>query len=118
MKTEANKPFLILNASAGSGKTFILVRNYLRLLLSEGELRSEMSQIIAMTFTNKAALEMKTRIIGDLNKLSTATLDQSFLVETATYIGLPPETIQKNARLTLKKILHQYEDFIIWQLHI
>lgn len=111
MITEANKPFLILNASAGSGKTFNLVRNYLRLLLSEGELRSEMSQIIAMTFTNKAALEMKTRIIGDLNKLSTATLDQSFLVETAAYIGLPPETIQKNARLTLKKILHQYEDF-------
>lgn len=111
MKTETNKPFLILNASAGSGKTFNLVRNYLRLLLSEGEQRSEMSQIIAMTFTNKAALEMKTRIIGDLNKLSTATLNQSFLVETAAYIGLPPETIQKNAGLTLKKILHQYEDF-------
>lgn len=111
MKSESNKPFLILNASAGSGKTFNLVRNYLRLLLSEGENRSEMSQIIAMTFTNKAALEMKTRIVSDLNKLSNAPNDLPFLVETAAYIGLSTEKVQKNARLTLKKILHQYEDF-------
>jgi ATP-dependent exoDNAse (exonuclease V) beta subunit len=111
MKSESNKPFLILNASAGSGKTFNLVRNYLRLLLSEGESRAEMSQIIAMTFTNKAALEMKTRIVSDLNKLSNAPNDLPFLVDTAAYIGLSTEKVQKNARLTLKKILHQYEDF-------
>lgn len=111
MISQTDKPFLILNASAGSGKTFNLVRNYLRLLLIEGENRAEMSQIIAMTFTNKAALEMKTRIVSDLNKLATVAINHSFLVETADFIRLSPEIIQKNARFTLKKILHQYEDF-------
>ena len=55
------KPLKIYNASAGSGKTYTLVQEYLRIILQDlypGKFKS----ILAMTFTNKAANEMKTRI--------------------------------------------------------
>lgn len=106
------KPLLVLNASAGSGKTFNLVRNYLRLLLSNQENRAEMGQIIAMTFTNKAALEMKNRIVSDLNKIIGGDQNHAnFRKELAQYIGVDEEMLIKNARFALKKMLHQYEDF-------
>lgn len=102
----------MLNASAGSGKTFNLVRNYLRLLLTNEENRAEMSQIIAMTFTNKAAIEMKSRIVADLNKIIRKDpAHAKFRTELAEYIGVSEEDLGKNARLALKKMLHQYEDF-------
>lgn len=53
-----------LEASAGTGKTRVLVERYLR-LLSEG---ASPRHILAITFTRKAAGEMKTRIIEELRK--------------------------------------------------
>lgn len=112
MNSDVNKPFLIVNASAGSGKTYNLVRNYLRLLLSENENRAEINQIMAMTFTNKASIEMKSRIMSDLNKLANGKEEaKSYLEEIAQFVGTTPEATQKKARLVLRKILHQYEDF-------
>lgn len=112
MNSEVSKPFLIVNASAGSGKTYNLVRNYLRLLLSEDQDRAEISQIMAMTFTNKASIEMKTRIMSDLNKLAHGKEDsRAYREEISRFIGATPEAVQKRARTVLRKILHQYEDF-------
>lgn len=112
MQSSSHKPLLVLNASAGSGKTFNLVRNYLRLLLIEGEDKAELGQIIAMTFTNKAALEMKSRIVTDLNKLANGGEQHArFRKELAEYIGLEEEKIKQNAKIVLKKMLHQYENF-------
>ncbi|WP_341905675.1 UvrD-helicase domain-containing protein [Fluviicola taffensis] len=112
MNSDVSKPFLIVNASAGSGKTYNLVRNYLRLLLSENENRAEISQIMAMTFTNKASIEMKSRIMSDLNRLANGKDEaKSYLEEIAAFVGTTPEATQKKARLVLRKILHQYEDF-------
>lgn len=112
MNSDVNKPFLIVNASAGSGKTYNLVRNYLRLLLSENDDRAEISQIMAMTFTNKASIEMKSRIMSDLNKLANGKTEaKSYLEEIAGFVGTTPEAIQTRARIVLRKILHQYEDF-------
>lgn len=112
MNSDVNKPFLIVNASAGSGKTYNLVRNYLRLLLSENDDRAEISQIMAMTFTNKASIEMKSRIMSDLNKLANGKEEaNSYLEEIAGFVGTTPESIRSRARVVLRKILHQYEDF-------
>lgn len=113
MNSAGNKPLLILNASAGSGKTYNLVKNYLRLLLQEGEGKAELNQILAMTFTNKASIEMKTRIIQDLDRLAYGELqnDRAFRSETAQFIGSTADKIQFQARQVLKRILHQYEDF-------
>ena len=52
------KPFKILNASAGSGKTYNLVKEYIKLLILDEHQSTRFAQIIAMTFTNMASLEM------------------------------------------------------------
>ncbi|MBP3762351.1 MAG: UvrD-helicase domain-containing protein [Bacteroidales bacterium] len=66
------KPFIISSASAGSGKTFTLVREYLRFALSgdEGRIKDNFRHILAITFTNKAANEMKTKIMDSLDLLA------------------------------------------------
>ncbi|RZK78291.1 MAG: hypothetical protein EOO92_11420, partial [Pedobacter sp.] len=61
------QPLKILQASAGSGKTFSLTAHYLTLLLS-GE--NKYREILAVTFTNKATEEMKSRILEVLEGLA------------------------------------------------
>ena len=61
------KPYLALEASAGSGKTFALSVRYLALLF----MGANPQKIVALTFTNKAASEMKTRIFETLKHLET-----------------------------------------------
>lgn len=56
---------IALHAGAGSGKTRVLTRRFLRLLL-EGN--AKVDDIVAITFTKKAALEMKERVIELVNK--------------------------------------------------
>ncbi|MDE5890082.1 MAG: UvrD-helicase domain-containing protein, partial [Bacteroidales bacterium] len=60
----------IMKASAGSGKTFNLAKTYIRLLFEAGDSRSY-RHILAVTFTNKATDEMKSRILKELFILST-----------------------------------------------
>ena len=64
-----NSSFIIYNASAGSGKTFKLVQEYLKIALST-ENSTVFNQILAITFTNKAANEMKSRILDSLFEFS------------------------------------------------
>jgi ATP-dependent exoDNAse (exonuclease V) beta subunit len=62
-------PLFVLSASAGSGKTYQLVLQYLSILL-DSIYPNTYKGIVAITFTNKASLEMKTRIIDALFKLA------------------------------------------------
>ena len=55
----------IINASAGTGKTYTLVKNYLVEILSKNS-NDEFKKLIGLTFTNKAVYEMKSRIIRTL----------------------------------------------------
>lgn len=57
--------FVVYNASAGSGKTFTLVKSYLKTLFSSGDF-NKYKRILAITFTNKAVAEMKGRILENL----------------------------------------------------
>ena len=57
----------ILKASAGSGKTFNLSKTYLELLLGSQDPR-QYRHVLAVTFTNKATAEMKSRILDDLHR--------------------------------------------------
>ncbi len=60
-------PLNIYKASAGSGKTFALTMEYLKLLYRHPGIHRH---ILAVTFTNKAAGEMKQRILDTLSALS------------------------------------------------
>src|SRR5690606_27815777 len=102
--------FRIYNASAGSGKTYTLVKEYLILLLTSPRADSY-KNILAITFTNKAVAEMKSRIIEGLNALALenpSDKDLNFLKDISKTSGLTPEEIQKKSRSILKNIIHNY----------
>ena len=60
----------IYNASAGSGKTFTLVKSFLKLILATKNVEAYKT-LLAITFTNKAVNEMKERVINQLLLFST-----------------------------------------------
>lgn len=70
----------IMKASAGSGKTFNLAKTYIRLLLTDEE-RYSYRHILAVTFTNKATDEMKSRILKELHLLAVSPKDSPYYEE-------------------------------------
>lgn len=110
---ENQKVLTIYNASAGSGKTFHLVQEFISLLITEKDSKSTFAQILAMTFTNKAALEMKVRIIGALDEIGSyeGTVVPILGNELVKKLNLPIEEIAQRCRKVLNQILHQYENF-------
>jgi len=106
------QPLKILQASAGSGKTFNLTAHYLTLLLS-GE--TKYREILAVTFTNKATEEMKSRIMEVLKGFATGdegVKDYRELVLKA-HPDLNAEALQQKAERIYKKILHDYSRFSV-----
>jgi len=109
-------PFSIYNASAGSGKTFSLVRDYLILLFStENELYFK--HLLAITFTNKAVSEMKSRILDSLHSFSKMHQNEvtnhslSRAIVEATQI--PKEKFSLKAKYILESILSNYALFSV-----
>ncbi len=102
----------ILKASAGSGKTFRLTREYIRLCL-EQESEAYAAHILAITFTNKATAEMKVRILETLAELATGALQPSVPGDPIFDIctGLGREEVQKRAGNILRFLLRQYHYF-------
>jgi ATP-dependent helicase/nuclease subunit A len=101
--------FKVIRASAGSGKTFNLTGEYLRLLYTETE---AFMHILAVTFTNKATEEMKTRIIREL--FSLASNEQSNqLAGLMVSTSLNEKQIRNRASNILKRILHKYSRFSV-----
>jgi len=107
--------FKIFSASAGSGKTYSLAKAYLKLLLSNNS-AVKFRQILAITFTNKAVDEMKTRILDNLYAFGQdqvpekqESLFQSLCVE----LSLTEEQLRQRSQLILKRILHNYSFFEI-----
>lgn len=109
----AQNPLLILKASAGSGKTYALVQEYLRVVLHTDSIDA-FSRIMAMTFTNKAALEMKERVVNALVDLAFGGEEkEKFLRDTAERIQLSKEEIRTKSRQVIKRILHNYSELSI-----
>lgn len=104
--------FAVYKASAGSGKTFSLVREYLKIVLQEPR---DFRHILAITFTNKVANEMKERVLKTLSMLAegAAGADDHMLPLLVKDTGFAPEIIALKASEALKLILHNYSDFAI-----
>lgn len=117
MPAPTQKALHVYAASAGSGKTHRLVLEYLKILLNDATYRTKFRSIVAMTFTNKAANEMKERILQTLSGLAyphkadrkAKALAAGLLAETS----LTETQLQQRALGALQGILHHYEDFNI-----
>ncbi len=102
----------ILKASAGSGKTFNLARTYIRLLL-QNEDPTAYRHILAVTFTNKATDEMKSRILKELHRLSTDPGKSQYTKDFVPSLFPSEAALQKKAEDVLFNILHDYSAFAV-----
>lgn len=106
--------FLIYRSSAGSGKTQTLAGEYLKLILSN---RADFRNVLAITFTNKAAGEMKERVLELLRLFSCreklADYQKALLTEIASLSGVRDDTIRDRAAAIHSDILHSYSEFNI-----
>lgn len=100
----------VYKASAGSGKTFTLAREYMTLVIDNPY---AYRTILAVTFTNKATEEMKLRILGQLYGIA------HHLPESDQYLNqihealphLSESQIRKNAEAALRLLIHNYNYF-------
>lgn len=108
--------FLIYRASAGTGKTFSLVKEYLSVILQEPD---GFRRTLAITFTNKAAEEMKSRILMHLTNIANGRDKtkketwESMVPALMEATGMSETALVEKAAVVLGNILHNYSYFSI-----
>ena len=103
------KPLTVYKASAGSGKTFTLATEYIRLIV---ENPTSYKNILAVTFTNKATEEMKMRILSQLYGIWKALPESdSYLKKIVERTSFEPKLIRERAGQGLANLLHNYNYF-------
>ena len=109
MVNESIKPLTVYKASAGSGKTFTLATEYIRLLVENPQCYRN---ILAVTFTNKATEEMKMRILSQLYGIwKQLPESDNYLKNIQEKTGLAPNVISERAGLALNNLTHNYNYF-------
>ena len=103
--------FQVYNASAGSGKTFTLVKEYIKVLLNSDDIFS-FQKILAITFTNKAAGEMKERVLSSLEDFADGKENDLFNV-LIKEIRIDKSLIKERSKKILDAILKNYAAFSI-----
>ena len=110
MSSTATPSFTIYNASAGSGKTHALVRSFLFRLLNSRR-PEQLRRLLAITFTNKAAQEMKTRILFHLASFASnkkrPKKDILFL-EVSSMCGITGKQLHQRSKNAYRYILHHF----------
>ncbi len=111
---------VIVPASAGSGKTYRIAHEYIYDVLRDrydecGNPyfdRSFYKRILAVTFTNKATEEMKSRILTEIHLLASGA-KSDHLAELINETGLDEATLRKRAKIIRSLILHDYSHFTV-----
>lgn len=99
----------VYKASAGSGKTFTLAVEYIKYLVADP---ASFRNILAVTFTNKATDEMKTRIMSQLYGITRRLPDSAdYLRKVAEETGIAPEDAERAAGIALSLLIHNYDYF-------
>ena len=114
MRKETNS-FTIYNASAGSGKTYTLVKEYLKIILSSKK-NDAYRNILAITFTNKAVNEMKSRIVDSLSEFTKDNPNKKaadLMLVLSTEIDKSILEIKTKSQQIIKHIIHNYAAFDI-----
>ncbi len=103
------KPLTVYKASAGSGKTFTLAVHYIKLVVRDPQ---SYRRILAVTFTNKATEEMKTRILSQLYGLWKNLPDSEvYMNEVCNALDASPQFVSERAGIALNLLLHNYNHF-------
>ena len=105
-----NSQLTVYKASAGSGKTFTLAKEYMVLVIQDP---SSYRNILAVTFTNKATEEMKNRILSKLYGIANRLDDSRDYLEQIKGVlsQMSEEQIIENAGIALKNLIHNYNYF-------
>ncbi|HQV50652.1 MAG: UvrD-helicase domain-containing protein [Flavobacteriales bacterium] len=108
--------FTVIHSSAGAGKTHTLVKHYLTLCLTTEE-SAAYRNVLALTFTNKAAGEMKERVILYLDELASLNVEDGRMMDVMTHLttktGLDESAIAERATRCLQHMLHHWSDVAI-----
>lgn len=108
---QSQSQFQVYNASAGSGKTFTLVKEYLKIILRTTDV-FRFQNILAITFTNKAASEMKERVLKSLQDFSEEK-QNPMLEMLSAELKLSEEDLMHRSKKVLAVILQNYGAFNI-----
>ena len=104
-----SKALTVYKASAGSGKTFTLAVEYIKLLVKNPQ---SYRHILAVTFTNKATEEMKMRILSQLYGISKQLPESNdYMERILESTGLSAEQVSERAGMALHLLLHNYNYF-------
>ena len=118
--TNVENRAVIVPASAGSGKTYRIAHEYIYDVLrnrydEEGNPyfdRTFYKRILAVTFTNKATEEMKSRILKEIHLLASGA-ESGHLGDLMKETGLDEQTLRKRAQIVRSLILHDYSHFTV-----
>lgn len=94
----------VYKASAGAGKTFALTMEFFKIVFADP---LEYKHVLAVTFTNKATEEMKSRIVRELNKLAGGR-ESDYGEELKRFLHLTDEQVKERAKVLRTLILHDY----------
>ena len=104
-----SKPLTVYKASAGSGKTFTLATEYIKLVVENPQ---SYRNILAVTFTNKATEEMKMRILSQLYGIWKQLPDSAnYMKAICEKTGQSESFVSKHAGIALSNLLHNYNYF-------
>lgn len=101
--------FTVLKASAGSGKTHTLTKRFVQFILSSGIPANRLRNMLAITFSNNAAKEMKERTLSWLKEVYFG--DRKKLGELLEITSLDEDEMREKAGLLIGEILDNYADF-------
>lgn len=103
-----------MSASAGSGKTYRLAYKYILDTLRYYEDKPYLYRaVLAVTFTNKATEEMKSRILNRYAELATDPSKSEYIGDLRRDLPLSDEEYARRAKSILKRILHDYSHFTV-----
>ena len=99
----------VLKASAGSGKTYSLTERFVQFLLSDKIPQNHLRNILAITFSNNAAKEMKERILSWLKDIYFGDPDK--IEDLFEILSLKKEHLPSKAGAAIDEILKNYTEF-------
>ncbi|SHG47807.1 ATP-dependent exoDNAse (exonuclease V) beta subunit (contains helicase and exonuclease domains) [Chryseobacterium sp. OV279] len=106
--------YTVINASAGSGKTYALVQRLLMICLRYPNQQQSIRNILALTFTNKAANEMKERILSWLGNFSADNFAENEDLKNiqkafeADGLKITIDELHSRSKKLLDYVLHNY----------